>query len=238
MNLAPQSPPPAMHACFSGNLACSGANPCPACRETTQEIVIPAAYMAAGLHDLSTTLHGVASALYRLVEVLRQRGIDPATHLGVAIPQPPVIRSNPEIAEAFYRGLGLGWNALHGRMQSGDLVGQYAYQAINPPLAAPPAPLAAAAPAAAAAVPSAQIVAPPSAPSVSRTAVTIPAEEAPPAPAAVVEAPTPAPSPAVLSPPAPPVPVRLPPLEADEIARMIAIPPEAMAHAHANGAPK
>jgi hypothetical protein len=122
---AQASPPPdavPLHVCFSGALACSGCNPCPKCKEHVTACVIPPALMASGLNETATVL-------FDLVAALAARGIDPTQHLGVQVPA--ALRSNHEMATAFFRGLDLGWSALLQSMQVGELASQITIQPIG-----------------------------------------------------------------------------------------------------------
>lgn len=128
MNYPPQPPQPPVqvpvHVCFSGSLECSGCNPCPECRQIVRDSVLPPALAASGLGEVSTIL-------FDLLMALQQRGIDPQQHLGVAVPA--ALRSMQEMAIAYFRGYDQGWSSLHGRMQQGDLAGRYSVNPIAPP---------------------------------------------------------------------------------------------------------
>lgn len=113
--------PVPLHVCFSGALACSGCNPCPECREVVKETTLPAALIESGLPQLS-------QVLFDLVTALGRHGIDPAQHLGVQIP--PTLRSTQEVSVAFFQGYSRGWGSLHSRMGNGDLAGRFVTQPI------------------------------------------------------------------------------------------------------------
>lgn len=122
MNGAP-APQPPVHVCFSGDLSCSGVNPCAPCWHTFATRVLPSALAASGLNG------GLLEVVQVLANALATRGVDAAA-LGI---HPQLLTSSSEEQFSwFHAGLERGRQALAQQMQTpagqGDrmgLLGQY-----------------------------------------------------------------------------------------------------------------
>ena len=102
----PRPPEPDHHACLSGSLWCSGVMPCLECFYALRDVTMPSVVVEAGLNGAATLM------LFDLVNALRQRGIDPAQHLGVVI-DPAKLDPNTQIRTA----LAAFEQAVFGRLQ-------------------------------------------------------------------------------------------------------------------------
>lgn len=108
MNQPPQGPrPPRYRACFSGDLACSGCNPCDGCAEMLRRRVNATALVASGLGGV------LLVALQELANQLAMRGVDPAQWA-----PPHFLHATTEEQVAwFQQGWASGFAKLHADMR-------------------------------------------------------------------------------------------------------------------------
>jgi hypothetical protein len=80
---------------------------------------------------IAPSINVLSQALYDILAALEARGVTPQS-LGLNLP--PEVLAPAALVQTFYGGYAAGWSGLHGRMQSGDLAGKFAVQ----PAGAPP----------------------------------------------------------------------------------------------------